>query len=103
MFGDPALGRAGNANEQQRAIRRERGHRDFDAAFVAEILGRDRRAIGQLATEHVAGDRPRRKFPVRGALAVILQRERRELGGEQVFRRFAEQVSGSGGCVGHKF
>ena len=61
------LGRAGHAEQQQRAVGGERGDGDLDQPAVADVLGRDRRSRRQRAAEQVGRDGPGRELPARRA------------------------------------
>ena len=63
MLADPGLCGAWHTEEQQRAIRCQRGHRHLDQALTPDVLRRDHRAIGQLTAEQVAHDGPGRTAP----------------------------------------
>ena len=57
MLRHPGLGGAGHAEQQQRAVGGERRHRGLDQPAVADIFGRDRRAVGRLAAHQIGHDR----------------------------------------------
>ena len=83
VLGHPRLGRAGDAEQEQRAVGRERGDGQLDQPPLADVLRRDRRAVG-LAAEQVRGHRPRRQPPPRRARPVVDPLERRQLLGVEL-------------------
>ena len=70
MFGQPRLGCARFADEQEGAIGGQRGDGDFDDALAAEVLGANFGGAG-LAAEDVGADRLGREEPAVGASVAI--------------------------------
>src|SRR5690606_39043504 len=68
VFGQPGLGRAGDAEQQQRPVGGQGGDGDLDDAAGADVLGRDPVAVA----EDVGGDRPRRQLQAGRARPVVL-------------------------------
>jgi hypothetical protein len=58
VLGDPRLGHAGQAEQQQRAIGRKRGDGNFDQPTIADVLGADGEAVPELRPEQILGHRP---------------------------------------------
>ena len=64
MFGDPAFGRAGDAEEEEGAVCGEGGDGDLDGAAVADVFGGDLGAVGEFRAEEVIGHGPGGEFPL---------------------------------------
>ena len=71
----------GQPEQQQRPVGGQRRHGDLHEPARADVLRRDRRAVGQRAAEQVGDDRPRRQPPVRRARAVVGRGQRGQLVG----------------------
>ena len=66
VLGHPRLRGAGHAEQQQGAVRGERGHGDLDDAARPDVLRRDHRAVRQRAAEQVRRHGPGREPPAAG-------------------------------------
>src|SRR5262249_1677570 len=76
--------------QEQRTIGGERRDRGLDQPPVADIFGRDQRAVGRLAAHDIGHDRLRRELPVGWPLALVRLLESGELLGENVLGRLAK-------------
>ena len=91
MLGQPALGRARLADQQERPVGDERGDRDLDQPLVAQVLGRDVVPAG-LAAADVGVDGAGRHVPAGRLLVLIGRGQRFELAGEQDLGRHAQDI-----------
>src|SRR5262245_8655739 len=90
MLGDPGLRGSRHAEQEQRAVGRERRHRGLDQAAVADIFGCNGGAVRRLAAHEICHGSLRRELPVGRPLARITLRESIELGCENVLGRLAK-------------
>src|SRR5579885_1989608 len=75
MLAYPALGCPRNAVEQQRAVGCQGRDSDFDQARIANIFGRDDKAIRESTTHQVGAHSPGGERPVGGTLTIVLFRQ----------------------------
>ncbi|CCB76392.1 exported protein of unknown function [Streptantibioticus cattleyicolor NRRL 8057 = DSM 46488] len=96
VFGDPRLGGAGHAEQQQRPVGGERADGHLDDAPGTGVLRGDHGAVRQRAAEQVLRHGPGRQVPARRTRPVVGGGERLQLLGEGVLGVWPQGLFGHG-------
>ncbi len=96
VLGEPGLGGAGLADQEQRAVGDEGGDRDLDEALVADVFRRDLH-VADGAAGDVGEDGAGGHLPAGGLVVLVGGGEGVDLAGEEDLGGGAEDVAAVGG------